>query len=313
MPNISTSFTSPVPLANGGTGQISAQAALDALTQVTSATNEHVLTKDTATGNATFKVAAAGLFTNSSTNDYQTSTTNALIIGGTSPISSARVTVDGNADKVQVLIQGHSTQTSDVFRVEKSDASSLFAVTNASGVAIGGTTSQIKDTNDKQLLEFGVSGSAVNWAKLWNAPTGNNVVLQTQGETNVGLVLAGRGSRGTMHDNALTEKISVLTDGATPALDASLGSVFTLIAAGNRTIAVPTNPPPTGQTQKIIIRHYASGGARTLALNTGAGGFRFGTDVSGISQTTSGKTDYIGCAYNPTDTFWDVVAYSKGY
>ena len=63
-----------------------------------------------------------------------------------------------------------------------------------------------------------------------------------------------------------------LTDGATPALDASLGDVFTLSAEGNRTIAVPTNAV---SGQKIIIRHYANGAARTLALNTGAGGFSF--------------------------------------
>lgn len=101
-----------------------------------------------------------------------------------------------------------------------------------------------------------------------------------------------------------------LTDGATPALDASLGSVFRLAAAGDRTIAVPSNAL---SGQKIVIQHYASGGARTLALNSGAGGFRFGTDVTALTQTASGKTDYIGCIYNATDSKWDVVAYSKGY
>lgn len=313
MPNISTSSPIPLPVTQGGTGQISAQAAIDALTGVSSATNEYVLTKDTATGNAIFKAASSGLFSNSSTNDYQTSTTNALIIGGTSPISSARVSVDGNADKVQVLVQGHSTQTSDVLRVEKSDASSLFSVTNASGITVGGTTAQIKDTNDKQLIAFGVSGSAVNYIKVWNAATGNHALIQSEGETNVGLKLSGKGSRGILAANAFDENIATLTDGATPALDASLGNLFILTAAGNRTIAVPTNPPPTGFTQKIVIRHLASGGARTLALNTGAGGFRYGTDVSGLTATTSGKTDYIGCIYNPTDTFWDVVAVAKGY
>jgi len=50
-----------VPIADGGSGQSTAQAAMaiDALTQVAAATNEHVLTKDTATGNAIFKVASS--------------------------------------------------------------------------------------------------------------------------------------------------------------------------------------------------------------------------------------------------------------
>ena len=47
-------------IADGGTGQSTAQAACDAITQVSGATDEHVLTKDTATGNAIFKAAAGG-------------------------------------------------------------------------------------------------------------------------------------------------------------------------------------------------------------------------------------------------------------
>jgi hypothetical protein len=101
-----------------------------------------------------------------------------------------------------------------------------------------------------------------------------------------------------------------LTDGATPALDASLGHTFLLTAAGNRTIAVPTNPT---SGQRIIIVHKASGADRTLALNSGAGGFRFGTEITALTATTSGKTDYIGCIYNAADTKWDVVAVIKGF
>lgn len=49
-----------VPIADGGTGQSTAQTAINALTAVAGATNEHVLTKDTGTGNAIFKAPAAG-------------------------------------------------------------------------------------------------------------------------------------------------------------------------------------------------------------------------------------------------------------
>ena len=49
-----------IAIANGGTGQTTQQAAIDALTAVSGATNEHVLTKDTATGNAIFKVSVGG-------------------------------------------------------------------------------------------------------------------------------------------------------------------------------------------------------------------------------------------------------------
>ena len=45
-------------VADGGTGASTAQAAIDALTAVAAATNEHVLTKDTVTGNAIFKASS---------------------------------------------------------------------------------------------------------------------------------------------------------------------------------------------------------------------------------------------------------------
>ncbi len=49
-----------VAIADGGTGASTAQAAIDLLTAVSGATDEYVLTKDTATGNAVFKAAAGG-------------------------------------------------------------------------------------------------------------------------------------------------------------------------------------------------------------------------------------------------------------
>ncbi len=115
---------------------------------------------------------------------------------------------------------------------------------------------------------------------------------------------------GEVYARRVVPPLVTLSDGATPALDASLGTTFLLTAAGDRTIAVPTNPI---DGQKIVIRHKASGADRTLALNSGAGGFRFGTDVTALTATTSAKTDYIGAIYNGADTKWDVVAYVKGY
>lgn len=105
-------------------------------------------------------------------------------------------------------------------------------------------------------------------------------------------------------------KTVALADGASVALDASLGDTFTLLAAGDRTIAVPTNPKRDGD--RIIIRHTASGGNRTLSLNTGANGFRFTADVSALTITNTGIADYIGCVWNASAAKWDVVSYTKG-
>jgi hypothetical protein len=114
---------------------------------------------------------------------------------------------------------------------------------------------------------------------------------------------------------SLTRSVIVtLIDGASVALDASLGDLFKLVAAGDRTISVPTNKPAAGQTQRIIIMHEASGGARTLSLTVGsAGAFKFGADIASLSVTASGTIDLIGCVYDPDIDRWLVVSISKGY
>jgi hypothetical protein len=63
----------------------------------------------------------------------------------------------------------------------------------------------------------------------------------------------------------------------------------------------------------MVIMHQASGANQTLTLATGAAGaFSFGTDITALTATTSGLTDYIGCIYNPVANRWNVVSYTKG-
>lgn len=57
---LGTGTTGTLSILAGGTGQSNAQVAINTLTAVSAATNEHILTKDTATGNAIFKVATGG-------------------------------------------------------------------------------------------------------------------------------------------------------------------------------------------------------------------------------------------------------------
>lgn len=101
-----------------------------------------------------------------------------------------------------------------------------------------------------------------------------------------------------------------LTDGATPAVNAALSKFFLLTAAGDRTIGIPSNPTPN---RVMVITHLASGADRTLSLNTGTGGFLFGSTVTGLTPTISGKRDLIGSIYNSVLNKWLVVSYTKGF
>lgn len=132
----------------------------------------------------------------------------------------------------------------------------------------------------------------------------------------------GTGTTGTVRNNAwktavyaaiddADAKTVTLVDGATVTLLVTTGTMFRLAAAGDRTMSVPTGTILNGQ--RIIIQHFASGGARTLSLTAGTGGFRFGTTFASLSATSSGKTDYIEAAYNSTDNKWDVINVAKGF
>lgn len=162
-------------------------------------------------------------------------------------------------------------------------------------------------------------GLEYSWSHGWGGGKGvfgigNAQTVPTAPITNAGLLYSDAGSIWTMDSDAtktrLGTRVVALTDGATPALNAKLGNVFTLSAAGDRTIDIPSNPI---NGQKITIRHTASGGNRTLALNSGTGGFRFGTTITALTITLSGTTDYIEAIYNATSNKWDVVSYIKGF
>jgi Collagen triple helix repeat (20 copies) len=102
-----------------------------------------------------------------------------------------------------------------------------------------------------------------------------------------------------------------LVDGTTVPLNvAGRAAYYRLVAAGNRTLQAPVGGV---DGQLIVIQHVASGANRTLSLTTGAGGFRFGTDINGLTQTPNGKTDYIWAMLNAAANTWDVVHVSKGY
>jgi hypothetical protein len=217
----------------------------------------------------------------------------------------------------------------------------LGGMLDVNGQAIGDGT--------RELLTFIEDASAVNHVNIENQATGGGPIISAVGDdTDIDLLLAGKGTgvpkigaNAILDDGRIgvtvqaydadTAKLDVaqsftakqtfsaanvetpvaLSDGANVALDASLGNVFTLSAAGSRTMDAPTNAT---NGQKIVIRHLASGGARTLTLTTGsAGAFRYGSDITVLTETASGKIDYIGCIYNGTDSRWDVVAYAKGY
>lgn len=185
--------------------------------------------------------------------------------------------------------------------------------TNTAEIFLDTADKHVKQIDDAGVvIDLAATGSFVPTSRQVNGHALTSDVTVTKSDLTLGNVTndVQLPKAGGIMTGQFVESAVELTDGATPALDASLGNIFYLVAAGNRTIAVPSN---AHAGQKIIIQHYASGGARTLVLNTGTNGFRFGSDITALTETASGKTDYIGCIYNGLDNKWDVVAYTKGF
>jgi len=292
-------------IADGGTGQSNAQLAINALTQVSSGTNEHVLTKDTNTGNAIWKSVPSGVIANDgATTDYQVSTTNAFVTGAAAAIDGARVTHKGVADQIQVLIQGNGTQNGNILEVRKSDSTVALGVSNTAGTTIGGTTSQIKDTNGNELIKFTATGSAVNELTLANAATGNDVTLSTTGgDSNIGLTISCKGTGAV--NLRQKQRVNTVASSATPSINTDTTDMFTITALAVAITSMTTNLSGTPNNgQKLVIRFKDDGTGR--AITWGASFASRGATL--LATTTANKVSYVGLIWNSTASTWDCVA-----
>lgn len=78
-------------------------------------------------------------------------------------------------------------------------------------------------------------------------------------------------------------------------------------AAGTLTINAPTGTPTDGQ--KFILRIKTTN-AQNYSFNAI---YHFSTSVTAPTSIAAGKTDYIGCMWNATNSAWDVIATDQGH
>ena len=72
--------------------------------------------------------------------------------------------------------------------------------------------------------------------------------------------------------------------------------------AVDASIEAPSGTPQAGQ--KFLLRIKDNGTVRSLSWNA----IYRGINLTLPTTTTAGKTTYIGCIYNATDSKWDVTA-----
>jgi len=104
-------------------------------------------------------------------------------------------------------------------------------------------------------------------------------------------------------DGVIQPRVTSIASSATPTPDADTTDMYIITAlATGATFGSPTGTPVQGQ--KLMIRIEDNGSAQSLAYN--AIYRAFGAALP--TTTTIGKTLYLGCIYNSTDSAWDVVA-----
>lgn len=179
-----------------------------------------------------------------------------------------------------------STKATDTLLVTSANLAT--EVTGTLGVANGGT-GQTTYTNG-QLLIGNTTGNTLGKATI----TGSFAILVTNGASSI-----------TLSPTAVV----ALTDAATIATDASLGTRFRVTLGGNRTLGNPTNPTDGQQAVWELIQDGT--GTRTLALDTK---FALGTDITSTTLTTTiNKRDFLTAIYNSTADKWYVTGFIKGF
>jgi hypothetical protein len=100
-----------------------------------------------------------------------------------------------------------------------------------------------------------------------------------------------------------------LVDGASIALDASLGNTFGVTLGGNRTLANPANAL---DGQRIIIQvTQDSTGSRTLSYGSA---YAFSSSLAAPTLSTApGTTDYLGFIYRAAASKWEFLAFVSGF
>lgn len=120
-------WTSPIPIANGGTGQITAQAAINALTAVSGATAGQVLTR-TGTDAAWTSYILSGTAAKTYTFPATDQTIAGLAVTGQTFTTGQFI--DGTANEIQLRVQAHSTNT-NVVQYENSSGAYLYNLSSA--------------------------------------------------------------------------------------------------------------------------------------------------------------------------------------
>ena len=164
--------------------------------------------------------------------------------------------------------------------------------TNSSNIKIDDAHGLFDDDNNEQLI-FQKTASAVNYAELTNAATGNNVGISANGsDTNVGLEFSTKGT-GVIkfNDLAYIPQQALTSSSNAVAWDSQAKPNAYHLTTENTTFSAPTNPVE-GSFISLEINYN---GSHTIGWNTV---FEFPASTEPTETASDGKTDIHVFRYN---------------
>ena len=284
----SVTGTSPVVSSGGATPAISMPAA-------TTSVNGYLTSTDWTTFNNKGSGSVTSVSGTGSVNGITLTGTvtssGSLTLGGTlgsianSQLTNSSVTVNGTA--ISLGASGTVTATA---------TNALTIGTGLSGTSYNGSTA-VTIANSAPMTYPSGSGIAVvssgtSWGTTLTAPSGTIVgTTDTQTLTNKRIT---------------TRSLSLASTSGAITPDSDTYDQVNYSLTGSSSFSNPTATTVTNG-QKLSIRIYAASTQTVSSWSSSTNGYR----AIGVTLPTSvaaGKTVYVGCIWNSTDSFWDVVA-----
>ena len=228
-----------------------------------------------------------------------------LVITGTPGVS--RNIVAPSQSKAYIVING-----SDGDVVIKGSATTGATVVSGENAIVAWDGLDFVRLGSPDLVS-GPASSTDNAIARFDSTTGK--IIQNSGVTiddsNVmtgGSISAMNYSGGTISTSRINPRVVAASGtNGTFTINSDTTDLFTALGlTGSVLFAAPSGTPVNGQKLLIRIRDDNTG-TRLITWTTTSGGFRVvGTTLP--SSTVLNRLTYVGCIYNSTDVFWDVVA-----
>jgi hypothetical protein len=263
-------------------------------------TNRAAFQSSTTNGNTVVGALPNGTATGSAFQAYNNaSPTNASLLS---------LEASSTATTLASSIRGSGTYLPMAFNVNGSESLRLLTT----GAISFGSSGTAYGTSGQVLTSQG-SGAAPIWAtngagSVTSITAGTGLsggTITASGTIAIdGTVATLTGSQTLTNKRITTRSLAAASTSGTVTPASDTYDQVNYLLTGTAAFAVPSGTPTDGQ--KLNIRLYAAS-TQTVSWTTSSTGYRvIGTTLP--TSVPSGKTVYVGCVWNSTDSFWDVVA-----